>query len=83
MRLASVPLVQFPSTITIGATVYTEGVHYFVVVDTTTLAGSIYETSGLEWFSTGPASGTEMTLIGAVEGVVTYAIGMGLGHLGA
>ena len=31
------------------------------------------------WWS----SGAEMTLVGAVEGVVTYAIGIGLGHLGA
>jgi vacuolar iron transporter family protein len=31
------------------------------------------------WWS----SGLEMTLVGAVEGVVTYVIGMGLGHLGA
>jgi vacuolar iron transporter family protein len=28
------------------------------------------------------ASGTEMTLVGAVEGVVTYVIGIGLGRLG-
>jgi VIT1/CCC1 family predicted Fe2+/Mn2+ transporter len=31
------------------------------------------------WWS----SGAEMTLVGAVEGVVTYVIGLGLGHLGA
>jgi len=31
------------------------------------------------WWS----SGFEMTLVGAVEGVVTYVIGVGLGHLGA
>ncbi len=31
------------------------------------------------WWS----SGTEMTLVGAVEGVVTYVIGLGLGHIGA
>ena len=30
------------------------------------------------WWS----SGLEMTLIGAVEGAVTYAIGLGLGHIG-
>jgi vacuolar iron transporter family protein len=29
------------------------------------------------------ASGTEMTLVGAVEGVVTYVIGIGLGRVGA
>ncbi|HLH33703.1 MAG TPA: VIT1/CCC1 transporter family protein [Alloacidobacterium sp.] len=31
------------------------------------------------WWS----SGMEMTLVGAVEGVVTYVIGIGLGHVGA
>src|SRR5436309_103486 len=30
------------------------------------------------WWS----SGAEMTLVGAVEGVVTYLIGIGLGHVG-
>ncbi len=29
------------------------------------------------------ASGFEMTLVGALEGIVTYAIGIGLGHVGA
>jgi vacuolar iron transporter family protein len=29
------------------------------------------------------ASGLEMTIVGAVEGIVTYAIGIGLGHVGA
>ena len=29
------------------------------------------------------ASGTEMTLVGAVEGLVTYVIGIGLGRVGA
>jgi VIT1/CCC1 family predicted Fe2+/Mn2+ transporter len=29
------------------------------------------------------ASGTEMTLVGAVEGLVTYVIGIGLGKVGA
>lgn len=31
------------------------------------------------WWS----SGIEMTLVGAAEGIVTYIIGIGLGHLGA
>lgn len=31
------------------------------------------------WWS----SGLEMTLVGAVEGIVTYGIGLGLGHIGA
>jgi predicted membrane protein (TIGR00267 family) len=29
------------------------------------------------------ASGLEMTAVGAVEGIVTYVIGIGLGHAGA
>ena len=29
------------------------------------------------------ASGFEMTAVGAIEGVVTYLIGVGLGHFGA
>lgn len=62
MRLGSVPLVSFPSTITVGADVYTQGTQYNVVVDTTLLAGSQFETSGIEWLSSGPTTGTEMTL---------------------
>ena len=31
------------------------------------------------WWS----SGFEMTLVGALEGIVTYVIGLGLGRLGA
>jgi len=31
------------------------------------------------WWS----SGLEMTAVGAIEGVITYAVGLGLGHLGA
>jgi hypothetical protein len=31
------------------------------------------------WWS----SGLEMTVVGAVEGAITYAIGIGLGHVGA
>ena len=29
------------------------------------------------WWS----SGLEMTLVGAIEGIVTYAIGIGIGHI--
>jgi hypothetical protein len=31
------------------------------------------------WWS----SGMEMTIVGAVEGIATYAIGIGLGRMGA
>ena len=37
----------------------------------------IYKTVRSWW-----ASGLEMTLVGAAEGVITYLIGIGLGHLG-
>lgn len=62
MRLGSVPLVAFPSTLVIGGTTYQEGVHYWVVRATTLLAGSQYEISGIEWAAAGPATGTQLTL---------------------
>lgn len=64
VRLASVPVVTFPSTITIGSSVYTQGTHYHLLRSTTTDAGSHREISGLEWPSgvTGPADNTQMTL---------------------
>jgi uncharacterized phage protein gp47/JayE len=61
-RLGSTPLVSFPSTLTIGGVVYSQGTHYFLLQDTTLLAGTQLETSGLEWTSGGPATGTEVTL---------------------
>jgi hypothetical protein len=33
-----------------------------VIVDTTLVAGSKFETSGIEWLGSGPSNGTEMTL---------------------
>lgn len=62
VRLTSVPIISFPSTLTIGTSVYTEGTHYWRLRSTTTAAGSHYEISGLEWNSSGPAVGTEMEL---------------------
>lgn len=62
MRLGSVPIVSFPSTITVGGTVYTQGTHYFLLQGTTLLQGSQQEISGLEWTSAGPATNTELTL---------------------
>lgn len=61
-RLGNVPVVNFPSTITLGTTVYTKGVHYHLVQDITLLQGSRLETSGIEWTSSGPANGAEVTL---------------------
>ena len=62
MRLGSVPIVSFPSTLVIGGTTYQEGVHYWVVRATTLLAGSQYEISGIEWAAAGPTNGTQLTL---------------------
>lgn len=62
MRLGSVPVVSFPSTITVGPMVYTMGTHYYLLKDTTLTAGSKYETSGIEWEPDGPTDGTELTL---------------------
>jgi uncharacterized phage protein gp47/JayE len=63
-RLGSVPLVSFPSTITVASTVFTQGTHYHVIRDTTLRAGSPYEVSGIEWevAANPPAIGTQMTL---------------------
>lgn len=62
MRLGSTPVVSFPSSLTIGGVVYTQGEHYFLLQDTTLMAGTQLETSGLEWTSAGPPTGTEVTL---------------------
>lgn len=64
VRLTSVPIVSFPSTITVGTDVYTLGTHYHVVRSTTTAAGSHREISGLEFPTgiTGPTNDTQLTL---------------------
>lgn len=62
MRLGSTPVVSFPSTISVNGTVYTQGTHYFLLQDTTLLAGTQLETSGLEWAAAGAATGEELTL---------------------
>jgi len=76
MRLGSTPVVSFPSSLVVGtgsgAQVYTQGTHYHLLRlapetqdppnATTLMAGSIYEVVGIEWESTGPNSGTELTV---------------------
>jgi hypothetical protein len=69
MRLGSVPIVSFPSTLTVGGVVYTQGTHYWVLAPDPTnanpytlLAGSAQEVGGIEWDATGPPSGAELTL---------------------
>lgn len=68
MRLGSVPIVAFPTTLVVKnesnsvTTTYTQGVHYHLVRATTLLAGSDREVSGIEWLAAGPANGTPMTL---------------------
>lgn len=71
IRLGSVPVVSFPPTLTIGSTVYNQGVDYYIVKATTKnvyneytlLGGSHREICGIEWLSgRGPSNGQEMTL---------------------
>ena len=63
MRLGNVPVLTFPSSITVGAIVYAQGTHYHLLQGTTSLKGSQYEIAGIEWEATGGAAvGTQMTL---------------------
>lgn len=62
MRLGSVPILTFPSSIVVGATNYQQGVHYHILRGTTLEAGSPRETAGIEWLPAGPSSGTPLTL---------------------
>ena len=69
MRLGSVPVVSFPSTLTVGGTLYTMGVHYHLlqpsrtyISPTTLLAGSKMELAGIEWVTSGPSSGDEIIM---------------------
>ncbi|QIG58344.1 baseplate J protein [Gordonia phage Skog] len=62
MRLGSVPLVSFPSSVVFDGTNYQQGVHYHVLRGTTLLAGSTREVAGIEWEAAGPATGTPLTL---------------------
>jgi uncharacterized phage protein gp47/JayE len=61
-RLNSCPIITFPSSITIGTSVFTRNTHYWLLRDTTKRRGSPYEISGIEWDSSGPSSGTEIML---------------------
>lgn len=62
MRLGSVPIISFPSSLTVGTTNYQQGVHYHLLRGTTLLAGSSVEVAGLEWVSGGAPNGTSLTL---------------------
>lgn len=62
MRLGSTPVVSFPSSITVNGINYVMGTHYFLLQDTTLMAGTQLETSGLEWVEAGAATGQELTL---------------------
>lgn len=62
MRLGSVPIVAFPSTITVGATVYEQNTHYYLLQGTTSPKGSQLEVAGLEWTPSGPANGAQLVL---------------------
>lgn len=64
VRLTSVPVVSFPTSITVGSSVYNQGEQYHLIRATTALAGSHREITGLEFPSgvTGPADNTQLTL---------------------
>jgi hypothetical protein len=61
-RLNSCPIISFPSSLTIGASVFNRNTHYWILRDTTKRRGSPYEISGIEWASSGPAAGQEIML---------------------
>lgn len=61
-RLNSCPIINFPSSITYGASVFKRNTHYWLVKDKTSRRGSPYELSGIEWASSGPSTGTALTL---------------------
>lgn len=63
LRLGSVPIVTFPSSIVVGVQPYQQNVDYYLVRGTTLLAGSVREVAGIEWIpGHGPNTGTPLTL---------------------
>lgn len=60
MRLGSTPVVSFPTQITVGGVTYVQGTHYHLLADTTLMAGTHQETSGIEWASSGAPTSTEI-----------------------
>jgi len=67
MRLGSVPVVSFPSSITVGLTNFQQDTgdglgHYYLVRGTTLNAGSVREVAGIEWKPAGPSTGTAVTV---------------------
>jgi uncharacterized phage protein gp47/JayE len=62
MRLGSVPIVSFPSSIVVGVTNYQLGTHYHLLRGTTLDAGTVREIAGIEWLASGPATSTALTL---------------------
>lgn len=62
MRLGSVPILSFPSIVTIGVTQYQQGTHYHLLRGTTLVAGSVREVAGIEWTAAGPANNTPITV---------------------
>ena len=67
VRLSSVPIVTFPTSITVNGTVYNQGQHYHLIRSTTTLAGSHREITGLEW-----PSGVSGTITDNTQLTLTY-----------
>lgn len=62
MRLGSVPIVSFPSSLTVDGVTYFQGTGYFLLQGTTLVQGSQREVSGIEWDVSGPSTGVELTV---------------------
>ncbi|WP_267716771.1 baseplate J/gp47 family protein [Streptomyces sp. CoH17] len=60
-RLGSVPVLAFPSQITVGSTTYNLGTDYVLLSSKTPLRGSERAIEGLEWLTTAPTAGAAVT----------------------
>jgi hypothetical protein len=56
-RLGSTPILTWPSSISVGSTVYTLGTNYYGLRDATLNKGSEREVAGIGWITTPPADG--------------------------
>lgn len=62
LRLGSVPIINFPDSITVGSNTYVVGTHYWVLEGTTALKGSQLEVAGLELLTGGIPTSTQLVL---------------------
>lgn len=71
-RLNSCPITKFPSTITIGSSVYTMGQQYWLIRDKTKKRGSPYEVSGVEWAAAAGGGGGTSGPDNLAEVIISY-----------